>query len=187
MSDSAIDMELRDVRGGLRTTSTALGSLLARITTLHVVTGAQALGSLISGLASLGREAARTAEGARVREALQHSRVAANGDALWSSLGTDAAWSSFPPSPVLEDLRNDVALLLAHDLEAVLTDLALVDPGEQIGPLREPQPAECLDLMVGLWAYATEIVAIVEDLAGQGSTRHVRLPDPVDLGGPVLR
>ncbi len=181
------EIEIDDVRGAARTTAAALGSLMARIGTLHVITGAQAVGSLVAGLAALGRSATRTAEGARVRETLSATRVAANGESLWSTLGMDSTWSSLPPSPVLEDLRNDLALLLAHDLDAVLADADLVAASDHIGALREPEPFECIDLAVGLWAYAREVVAVVDDLVAAADTPRVRTPDPTDLGGPVLR
>jgi hypothetical protein len=179
--------ELRDLTGERRTTAAALGSLMARINTLHMISGAQALGSLVAGLAALGREATRTAEGGRVREALMATRVAVNGEALWSTLGMDAAWSSLPPTPVLEDLRNDLALLLAHDLDSVLSDVDLVEPAEHIGPLREPERSECIDLVVGLWAYSRELVGVVDDLVDRADVARVRQPDPSDLGGPLLR
>ncbi len=180
-------IELDDVGGSRRDTSAALGSLIARINTLHVVSGAQAVGSLVAGLAALGRAASRTAEGARVRESLTATRVGVNGEALWSTLGVDAAWSSIPPSPVLEDLRNDLALLLANDLEAVLAEVDLVQPGDHIGPLREPQACDCVDLVVGLWAYSRELVAVVDEIVAHAASPRVRQPHPNDLGGPVLR
>lgn len=187
MSADSAEVLLDDPSGDRRTTRAALGSLMARINTLHVVSGAHAVGSLVAGLAVLGREVSRTAEGARVREALTATRIGANGEALWSTLGMDTASSALPPTPVLEDLRNDLALLLATDLESALDELDLVDPGEQIGVLREPEPNECIDLVIGLWAYSREILAVVDDLVAGATIARVRPPDPSDLGGPVLR
>jgi hypothetical protein len=88
---------------------------------------------------------------------------------------------------VLEDLRNDLALLLAHDLDSVLSDVDLVEPAEHIGPLREPERSECIDLVVGLWAYSRELVGVVDDLVDRADVARVRQPDPSDLGGPLLR
>lgn len=171
-----------------RTTVSAVGSLLARLATLHAVSGAQAVGSIVAGLAALGREAATTtADGARIRDALLTGRVAANGEALWARLGTADALAASPPTPVLDDLRNDLALLLAHDLDAVLADLDLVDPAEHVGPLVEPHPTDCVDLVVGLWAYSTEVVAMVDALTTHAEPDDVRPPAPDFTGGPMLR
>ena len=179
-------VELDDAGDG-RTAAALLGSLIARLQTLQLVSGAQTLGSLVAGLARLGQEAARTAEGARVREALQSTRIAANGTVLWSTLGMDDAWSRFPPSPVLEDMRNDLALLLAVDLEPVIAEVDMIDPAIHVGPLREPARIECLDLIVGMWAYASEIVAVVDALTATAAVPEVRAPPPGDRDGPVLR
>lgn len=179
-------VELDDAGEG-RTTGALLGSLVARLQTLQLISGAQTIGSLVAGLARLGQDAARTAEGARVREALESTRIAANGATLWSTLGMDAAWSRFPPSPVLEDMRNDLALLLAVDLEPVIAEVDVIDPAIHVGPLREAAPIECLDLIVGMWAYSSEIVAVVEALTATAAVPEVRAP-PVDgSDGPVLR
>ncbi len=164
-----------------------LSSLLARLRTLGVISGTQALGSIVAGLGQLGQEASRTAEGARLREALQRTRVAANGEALWSRLGMDAAWSAFPPSPVMEELRNDLALLLANDLDAALADVDLIRPADGFGPLREPEPIECVDLVVGMWAYSREVVAAVDAITAAASIPETRPPINGDASGPVLR
>lgn len=185
----AVPRFVLDDVGGARSTSDLVGSLLARAATLGVVTGGQALASLVAGLAALGREAATTtSDGARLREALLESRIAANGEALWARLGTGDALAAAPPSPILEDLRNDVALLLAHDLDAVLADIDMIEPSEHIGPLAEPDRADCVHLIIGLWAYASEIVAVVDALTIHAEPGAVRAPAPsLDHDGPVLR
>lgn len=187
MSIEIDSITLRDSGPVPRTTSSALSSLLARLNTLHVISGTHALGSLVAGLASLGREASATAEGALVREALLSTRIGSNGEALWSVLGMDDASSIFPPSPVLDDLRNDLSLLVAHDLDAALVDIDLIEPAESLGPLREPSRVECIDLVVGMWAYSTEITGIINEVVAATAVDRVRAPDPSDLSGPVLR
>lgn len=180
-------MELGDVAGIRRDTAAALGSLMARINTLHLISGAQAVGSMVAGLAALGRSVALTAEGARVRESLTATRLGANGETLWSTLGVDAAWSAIPPSPIIEDLRNDLALLLANDLEAVLAEVDRVEPSDHIGPLREPESCDCIDLVLGLWAWSRELVGVVDEIVAHAGAPRIREPHPSDLGGPVLR
>ena len=186
MTDSA-HLVFGDTAGDRRDTGALLGSLIARLNTLQVITGGQALGSIVAGFAQLGRDAARTAEGARVREALLATRVAGNGEALWARLGMDAAWSAFSPTPVLEDVRNDLALLLADDLSARLADIEAIDPAERIGPLRAPEPIECIDVIVGMWASSREIVAAVDLISAHGAAAEVRPPSTNDPTGPVLR
>ncbi len=121
-----------------------------------------------------------TAEGARVREAVLATRIASNGDALWARLGMHAAWSVFSPTPVLEDVRNDLALLLADDLSAALADIDSVDPAERIGPLRVPEPIECVDVIIGMWAYSRDRGGRRPDLGtrrvGRDTTAVVQRP-----------
>ncbi|MEL6890873.1 MAG: hypothetical protein AAFP84_04715 [Actinomycetota bacterium] len=181
------DLELVGSSADARDVDALLASLLARLRTLSVISGSQALGSIVAGLGRLGREASRTADGSRLREALRSTRVASNGEALWSRLGMDAAWSAFPPSPVLEELRNDLGLLLANDLEAALADVDLIEPSDGLGPLREPEPLECIDLVVGMWAYSKEIVAAIDTITAQASVPEVTPPSNGDPAGPVLR
>lgn len=185
--DVPVEIALIDDHGP-RTTADLVGSLLARVATLHAVTGAQAVGSLVAGLGALGRRSAETtADGARLRETLRASRVAANGDDLWSRLGTGAALAASPPSPILADLRNDLALLLAHDLDAALADLDLIEPAEHIGALAEPEPIDCVDLVVGLWAYSSEIVSAVQALTDHADGADVGAPADDLTTGPMLR
>lgn len=147
-----------------RTTTTLLGSLATRLAALHVISGADAIGSLFAGYAELGREVARTANGARLRSALETGRPGQNGNAIWTRLGLEEWASSLPPSPVLDQLRNDLALLLANDLEETLDLLPL--PGEVSRP-EEPtaERAQFVDFLLGLWAFSIEVVRDVEELA----------------------
>jgi hypothetical protein len=162
-----------------RTTATLVASLAARLGTLYLVSGADAVGSLAAGFAALGREVARTSEGARLREALESGRVGVNGDTLWQTLQIGRWVSSLPPSPVLDQLRNDVALLLADDLGETLALMPI--PGEPAGR-RAEQPTESAfaDLVLGLWAFSRELVAAVEACAAP----TLRPPGALRAGEP---
>jgi hypothetical protein len=147
-----------------RTTATLLASLAARLGALHLISGADAVGSVAAGYCALGRLVSRTAEGARLRRALEEGRAGANGDTLWSALGIERWISSLPPTPVLDQLRNDVALVLADDLAETLELMPI--PGEAAGERAEPAaPSEFVDLVLGLWAFSRELVVAVEALA----------------------
>jgi hypothetical protein len=162
-----------------RTTATLLAALAARLGSLYLVSGADAVGSLAAGFAALGRRVAETADGARLREAIEAGRVGANGDLLWSSLAVDRWVSSIAPRPILEDLRNDVALLLADDLAETLELMPI--PGEAAGDRAEPPAAsEFVDLVLGLWAFSREVVVVVEALAAP----TIPPADRVVPGGP---
>lgn len=163
-----------------RTTATLLASLAGRLGVLHSVSGADAVGSLAAGFAALGREVAATAEGRALREALDRGRAGANGDRLWSSLAIDRWTSALPPSPVLDHLRNDLALLLVDDLDATL-ELPPLPAEPTGGDAPAPQPTAALDLVLGLWAFAREVVAGVEAIAGP----TLQPPGRVDAGAPV--
>ena len=174
-----------------RTTATLVASLAARLTALHCISGADAVASLTSGFAELGREVSKTSEGARLREALSASQVAANGSATWRVLRIGDGASTAMPSPVLDQLRNDVALLLADDLEDVLA-LMPIPAEEPAGTLPPPQQVVTfLDFIMGYWAFSKEVVASIDALAkiGQLSQKEVRLgPEPAPpLNGSILR
>jgi len=174
-----------------RTTATLVASLAARLAALHFISGADAVHSLTSGFAALGREVSQTTEGARLREALCRSQVAANGDALWRTLLIGESASSAIPSPVLEQLRNDIAILLAQDLPETLSAMPI--PAEtRAAPLPLPQESVTfLDFLVGYWAFSRELIAAVDALAGLGQTAQqiVRAgPEPAPaVQGGILR
>ena len=176
--------------GPPRTTMTLLASLVTRVSTLPLLNGAQAIGSLVSGLAAVGREVGATAEGAALRTALARSRLVANGDSLWSELHLDASTSALPPRPVFDDLRNDLALLLAPDL---LDSLERLDPahlGAGLGLIQEPEEATFLDFAVGLWVVADEIVAVIGAMAASAPPvpgNEDRPDDAAARPGSVLR
>lgn len=148
-----------------RTTATLLASLAARLAALHFVSGADAIGALTAGFAALGREVSRTASGARLRRAIEAGRSGANGDALWTKLRIGDWASSMPPSPVLDQLRNDLALLLADDLEATLELMPI--PNQMAGAqgAQQIEPVTFVDCLLGLWALSTELARAVETLA----------------------
>jgi hypothetical protein len=147
-----------------RTTATLVASLAARLGVLHLVSGADAVGSLAAGFAALGRAVSESADGARLRRALERGEAGANGDALWSALRIGSWVSSTPPTPVLDQLRNDVALLLADDLRETLELMPI--PSEPAGE-RAVAPTESTfaDLVLGLWWFSRELAAAVETLA----------------------
>jgi len=173
-----------------RTTATLLASLAARLGSLYLVSGADAVGSLAAGFAALGRAVSETAEGARLRRALERSRVGANGDALWTALRIRDWISSLPPAPVLGQLRNDLALVLADDLLDMLELMPI--PGEPAGASAdEPAAAEFVELVLGLWAFSRELVAAVEELAAPtlapANSFAAGVAAPGDPEGELLR
>lgn len=180
-----------DADGPGRTTATLVASLSARLGVLHLISGADAVGSLVAGFAALGREISRTSEGTRLREAIEAGRPGSNGNVLWKSLLIGDWLSEMPPSPVLDQLRNDVALLLANDLEATLELLPI--PGQSVGA-RGNEAAEVatfVDCVLGLWAFSRELIRSVEALAAptissSGGVRSAGKPDP-ETEGPLLR
>jgi hypothetical protein len=148
-----------------RSTATLLASLAGRLGTLHVVTGAMAVGSLTAGLAALGRRVAGTADGARMKAAIEAGRVGANGEAIWDSMKIGSWASQLPPAPVLDQLRNDLALLLAEDVHETL-DLMPIPP-EMTGMRgsEDVPPATFVDFLLGWWAFSAESLRAIELLA----------------------
>lgn len=174
-----------------RTTATLVASLAARLGVLHLMSGADAVGAMTAGFAALGREVSRTAEGARLREAIEAGRPGMNGSALWKGLHIEKWISSMPPSPVLDQLRNDLALLLVDDLEDTLQLMPI--PGQSVGAegAKEPEAATFADCLLGLWAFSTELIRCVEALAAPtiaptGAVRTAANPAP-EPEGPLLR
>ena len=174
-----------------RSTATLLASLMARLATLHLISGADAVGSLTAGMSRLGREVAATAAGAQLRQALESGRAGTNGPALWSALRIDEWASSLPPSPVLDQLRNDLALLLADDLQPTLELLPIPAEPSGGGNAPEPTPSTFVDFTLGLWAFSVEVVRAVESMAAptMGSVPPVvaGAQPPPEPGGELLR
>ena len=134
---------------------------------------------------------ARTAAGAQLRLALEAGRAGTNGPALWSTLMIDEWASSLPPSPVLDQLRNDLALLLADDLQPTLELLPIPAEPSEAGSAAEPAPATFVDFTLGLWAFSLEVVRAVESMAAptMGSVPPVvaGAQPPPEPGGELLR
>jgi hypothetical protein len=168
---------------------TLLASLAARVRTLGLLNGAQAVGSMVAGIAALGRLVGSTDQGARLRAALEASRLGTNGAALWTALSLDTSSSTLPPRPVYEDLRNDVALLAAPDLLEALERLSESDLQEGIGLVAEPEEVMFIDFIVGLWFMAGEIVDLIDAMSGTKLERpgSVAGSDEPHRGGSVLR
>jgi hypothetical protein len=174
-----------------RSTATLLASLTARLATLHMISGADAVGSLTAGMSRLGREVAATAAGAQLRQALESGRAGTNGPALWSALRIDEWASSLPPSPVLDQLRNDLALLLADDLQPTLELLPIPAEPSEGASAAEPAQSTFVDFTLGLWAFSLEVVRAVESMAAptMGSVDPVvaGAQAPPERGGELLR
>jgi hypothetical protein len=158
---SLIDVE--DSAG--RTTASLLAALVSRLGVLHFISGSDAVASLVSGFAALGREVSKTTEGIALRQAVTASQAAANGDSLWATLRIGEGASTAIPSPVLEQLRNDVALLLAEDLDSVISMMP-IPPEAPSGALPEPQQTVTfMDFLVGYYAFSREVVAAVDAMS----------------------
>ena len=158
-------IKLVDAPQEARTTATLLASLAARLTTLQFISGPTAVGSIVAGFAALGRDVSKTAEGARLRRALERGRASANGEAIWDALKIEPWIASVAPSPILDHLRNDLSLLLAGDLLETIELLPI--PGSASGDVNagaEPA-ADFLDCVLGMWAFSRELVRGVEALA----------------------
>lgn len=161
-----------------RTTASLVSSLAARLIILHYTSGVSVIGSMLAGLTLAGRDVARTAEGARLKHALEASPVVANGRTIWAALRIGDMAAGLPATPILDHVRNDLALLLAPDLAETLEQppappaLAARDSGAPAGD------AEFIDCLLGIWAHSREIVRSVEGLAGLATT-----PPPVFRGG----
>lgn len=172
-----------------RTTATLLTSLAARLAALHSISGADAIGALTAGYAALGRQVAETAEGHRMLEAIRRGRAGSNGDRLWDALLIGRWASSLPPSPVLDQLRNDLALLLANDLDAAL-ELPPMPPEIAGADRPDPEPATPAHYLLGMWAFAREVLTGIETLAAATLPPSERIvqgrPAQPGMQGPLL-
>ena len=158
-------LQLADLPGESRTTTTLLASLAARLGTLHFLSGATAVGSLIAGIATLGAHLSRTAEGGRLRRALEASPIFANGERLWKELRIDEWMTTVPATPVLDQMRNDFALLLASDVAESLQLMPVPSPMAGNATMQEAPPFTVLDYVVGLWAFSRELTELIETVA----------------------
>jgi hypothetical protein len=173
-----------------RDTSNLVGSLAARLAALHLISGADAVGSLMAGYCALGREVSRTGDGLRLRRALEEGRCGTTGDLIWLRLRIGDWVSSLPASPVLDQLRNDVSLLLADNVSEALDSLPFpTELASDAGPADER--AVFVDFLVGFYAFSQEVVRAVEELAAptiEPSGAFETGIEPVeDAAGTLLR
>ncbi|MFX0115333.1 MAG: hypothetical protein ACFFB3_12360 [Candidatus Hodarchaeota archaeon] len=147
-----------------RNTQNLIASLRVRLTSLHYVSGAKATGSIIAGFAALGREYSRTTVGSRMREALNASRAGTNARIIWKNLRIEEWASQHPPCPILDQLRNDVALLLADDLEECLSKP--ISPIQPLEYVKAPDEVSVnpIDYILGLWVYSKEFCWAIQKL-----------------------
>lgn len=181
-------VQLVDVPGESRTTTTLLASLAARLGTLHFLPGTTAVGSLIAGVAVLGMQVSRTADGARLRRALETSRLSANGERLWKELRIADWMTTVPASPVLDQMRNDFALLLATDVDESLELMPV--PAAMTGNAGAADPVDVtfLDYVIGLWAFSHELGGLIESIAAPTAPADSVMSGPAgDAGGSWLR
>ena len=170
-----------------RTTATLFTSLASRLIALHYTSGVSVVGSTLSGLAAAGREISRTADGARIRRAIEAGAVKANGELLWKTLRVAAWTEGMPPAPVLDHVRNDLALLLAGDLAETIENVPAPPESRVQQGSRLPPDVNFVDTLMGLWVYSREIVNSVELMAAASDTGDSIEPgDPVHHG-PILR
>jgi hypothetical protein len=178
-----------------RTTASLVSSLATRLIILHYTSGVGVVGALLAGLAAAGREASKTAEGARLRRALAAGPAGRNGQALWAALRIGDAAIGLPATPVLDHIRNDLALLVADDLADCLAGTPLPPSfrggaGAAAGaPVAE---VTFLDCLLGLWIQAREITRAIEAagaLAPPGVATAEIEPGPAgdDASGRLLR
>lgn len=174
-----------DPAGPARTPATLVASLRDRLTRLATLSGRETVGSLLAGYAVAGQQAAQTAEGRRLAQGLRASSAGVNGQTIWSALRIDRL-AEATPSPVLDHLRNDLALLLADDLDNGLRDAQ----GLRAEPRRtapEPSvPFDSVDYLVGMWLVSRELVAVIEAMAEDG-VEDVNAPAATPPAGPLLR
>jgi hypothetical protein len=182
--------ELIDQEDAGRTAVTLLASLAARMASLYVMSGADAIGSLTAGFAAYGRELAQTEHGARMREAFAASRIGSNGEAIWKALRIDEWASTIPPSPVMQQMRNDIALVVAEDVADAIAQLPVPSQPSGMRGLPNPIDANFLDFTLGLWGYAKEVAAALDALAEPTMNREtsvIRATKERPNGGSMLR
>lgn len=89
---------------------------------------------------------------------------------------------------LLDQMRNDMALLLSDDLAPTLQFMPI--PAHQSGVGAEPAPSNFADCVVGLWAFSRELVQMLESIAAPTmppATLRESAPTPEPPTGPLLR
>ena len=174
-----------------RTTAALVASLTGRLTALSLVSGADVVGALAAGIAALGRQSSDTVEVARLREGLVHGRPATNAALIWQQLGIDRWLATMPASAVLDQLRNDAALLLVDDLAETFELPPLVAEPTGADRPTTPERIDPVDLLVGMWVLASDTVDLVQALADSSGLAAASVapgrPAPVRVDGGVLR
>jgi hypothetical protein len=170
------------------TTANLFSSLAARLIALHYTSGVSVVGSTLSGLAEIGAEISKTAEGARMRRAIADSAAHANGEIIWNVLCIGNWTNGMPASPVLDHVRNDLALLVARDLNEVIKNVPPPQETRLGHTVSTRRNLTFLDTLLGLWAYSREIVMSIETLAKQTSDVTAEMERGEGLGdGELLR
>ncbi len=172
-----------------RTTATLLSSLAMRLVTLHYTSGVSVIGSIIAGLSEAGREFRGTVEGRRFLRAFDKAGITKNGELIWESLRI-ADWArGLPPSPVLDHIRNDLALLLAEDLQEAMSAVPLPPESRYAGHQPKREDANFLDCLLGLLVYSRELTRSIEVLAEghQEDTNTVEQHSGIRDGDAILR
>jgi hypothetical protein len=112
---------------------------------------------------------------------------------VWSALGIGAWTSLHAPSPILDQLRNDIALLLADDLDVTFPQPPMPNPpagARASNDAADTQPVEFADYLLGMWAFAVEVVKCIETLAAPtlppAVSGHPTVSEPVSAT-PLLR
>jgi hypothetical protein len=89
---------------------------------------------------------------------------------------------------VLDQLRNDVAVLLVDDLDPALETMPIPCPPSPHGP---PEPAKVAfaDYLLGMWAFSLELVRSIESLAAPTLTSSGAFTEAAgtEQAGPLLR
>jgi hypothetical protein len=107
---------------------------------------------------------------------------------LWSALHIGEWASNALPTPVLDQLRNDVAVLLVDDLEPTLETMPIPCPPSPHGP-PEPAKVNFADYLLGMWAFSVELVRSIESLAASTLSASGAFTEPAgaEQAGPLLR
>ena len=96
-----------------------------------------------------------------------------------------------PASRVLDQLRNDVALLLVDDLAETFELPPLVAEPTGTEKSEAPERIDPVDLMVGMWVLAKDTVDLVQALSDSSGLPEATVvpgrPAPVRVDGGVLR
>lgn len=170
-----------------RTTASLFSSLAGRMVALHYTSGVSVIGSTLAGLAEAGREISKTSDGARMRRAIAASVAKNNGELIWKALRISSWSEGIPATPVLDHVRNDLALLLAHDLTDTLENVPAPQESRMNTVSRELVDINFLDTVMGLWIYSREVVSSIEALQATAAAAERIEPGDALHNGSILR